>query len=163
MRKTALFIAAGLFLVPLAAAAQHMGGKDGQMGQHGQMGQMGKMGGPMGHMMKLDKDGDHALSKEEFTAKGKHFEEIDADKDGNVTNAELTAHFSQKVDKMKAKFLERHDTDSNGTVTAKEVEDKRTGHFDEIDGNNDGKVTAGEMLDWHMAKMSKDGKNKHHQ
>lgn len=69
----------------------------------------------------------------------------DADKDGNITKAELiSAH---------EKRFKEFDLNSDGNVTAKEVQEKLSAHYEKIakritrrfDENRDGKVTAEEF------------------
>src|SRR4051812_8272022 len=85
---TAVIVAAGLLLTGAYAAAQPPGGKDG-----------GKKGSPkisngdlVTYLMSFNKKKDGKLTKEELTDTRLHrlFDEADADKDGFVTEKELT-------------------------------------------------------------------------
>jgi len=75
----------------------------------------------------------------------KHFDEIDANADGFVTQDEMTAHHA-------AKFAEK-DTDGDGALSKDEMKasmmarmEKRLDHmFSRMDEDNDGKLAQSEM------------------
>jgi Ca2+-binding EF-hand superfamily protein len=99
-------------------------------------------------MEKLDTNKDGAISKEEFEAKrASEFSEADADKDGTVTMAELSAYHEQKREERRQarerRMFERLDENNDGTVS--EDEFQKVGMFDRMDKNDDGKVTPDEM------------------
>ncbi len=79
-----------------AAPADGQGRRgDGMRGMRGGKGHMGgQMGGKRGGMMAgADTNGDKAISLAEFqAAHNARFDAMDANKDGNVTQAEMTAH-----------------------------------------------------------------------
>ena len=107
------------------------------------------------HVGKLDKDGDGMISREEATGHPmlvKHFDTIDANKDGRLSKEEMHAARKAGRDKhkqdMQAKF-KAADTNGDGAVSKQEAEaaklDKLTKHFDTLDANKDGKLTTEEM------------------
>jgi Ca2+-binding EF-hand superfamily protein len=118
-----------------------------------------------------DKDGDGALSKAEAEAGmprlAKHFDAIDANKDGKLSQDELRAYGAQRhalrghhggqaghhdAQALKLRFaakFKQADADGDGTLSKAEAEKSMpriARHFDEIDGNHDGKITQGEIL-----------------
>ena len=58
---------------------------------------------PGKYLQKVDKDGDGAISKEEFLAHGEErFNKMDADKDGKVTREEMKAHHETMMEERRA-------------------------------------------------------------
>ena len=128
-----------------------------------------------------DKDGDGALSKAEAEASmprmAKHFDAIDANKDGKITPDELRAHGEKRQmqgqqhgaghhdrQASKRRFAERFkqaDADGDGTLSRAEAEKSMpriAKHFDEIDSNHDGKITQEEIkasMERHRAEKMK--------
>jgi len=75
----------------------------------------------------LDADGDEALSRDEWEGYGEAlFAELDTDKSGDLSEAELTKGF------------DRLDLDGDGTLSPDEVEAAG------LDGNGDGRITLAE-------------------
>ncbi|MCU0868555.1 MAG: EF-hand domain-containing protein [Burkholderiales bacterium] len=104
-----------------------------------------------------DKDGDGTLDKSEAAAmKGvaKHFDMIDADKDGTVSMDEVKAHMADMKgkarggmhEKAKARFAAA-DKDKDGTLDKTEAAAMPhvAKHFDVIDADKDGTVTLDEV------------------
>jgi Ca2+-binding EF-hand superfamily protein len=117
-----------------------------------------------------DKDGDGALSKAEAEAGmprlAKHFDAIDANNDGKITQDELSAYAAKRnaqwkeraalgghrdPQALKARFAERFkqaDADGDGALSRAEAEKSMpriVKHFDQIDANHDGKITLDEI------------------
>ena len=107
--------------------------------------------GPRGaiaeRLKQADIDGNGMLSREEAKALpmiSKHFDEIDADHDGQVTAEELRA-FHQK---RQAEHWKKLDTDGDGRISRDEAKanaPRLFEHFDEIDANKDGFITPDEL------------------
>jgi Ca2+-binding EF-hand superfamily protein len=130
-----------------------------------------------------DKDGDGALSKAEAEAgmprMAKHFDAIDVNKDGKITQDELRAYRAKRhaqwkehggrgghrdPEAMKKHFAERFkqaDADGDGSLSKAEAEKsmpRLAQHFDEIDSNRDGKITQDEIkasMEKHRAERKK--------
>lgn len=112
-----------------------------------------------------DKDGDGTLDREEAKALprvAKHFDEIDADKNGTVSLEEIYAS-ARKVaktmeDERRAKF-EAADKDKDGTLDREEAKalPRVAEHFDQIDTDKDGTVSPQEIKAY--AKSKSQAKN----
>ncbi|WP_374377832.1 EF-hand domain-containing protein [Dongia sp.] len=107
----------------------------------------------MGMWQKADTNKDGAIDRAEFGAEGaERFKAIDADGDGFITEAEMTAfHDSMRAKRdakpgdMGEKFLKRFDKNSDGKVTADEWPKAGKLKFEKADANGDGSVTAEEL------------------
>lgn len=104
--------------------------------------------GRRGKIETLDKNDDGRISKDE--AKGtrleKHFTEIDTNKDGSLTRAELKAARQKHARATPAEIIAKHDTNGNKTLEANEVEQSRWGKFfAKIDADGNGSVTEAEL------------------
>lgn len=85
-----------------------------------------------------DPDGDGATSKDEMlTAGATRFARLDADKNGKLSEAEISAGPGGRM-------LGRADTDGDGSVSADEMKTAATARFDRLDTNKDGKIDAAE-------------------
>ncbi len=97
-------------------------------------------------MKHLDKDGDGLISRAEAQAAprlAKHFDEIDANKDGFLSKDELAAARA----KMRDAIFARIDTDADGRISRDEAArfPRLARHFDKIDANKDGYLTKDEL------------------
>jgi Ca2+-binding EF-hand superfamily protein len=100
-----------------------------------------------------DTNGDGMLSREEAAALpmiAKHFDEIDANKDNQVTPDEQRAFHEKhrgEHGKHRGDFLKKLDTDGDGRISRAEAQaaPRLAEHFDEIDANKDGFLTAEEL------------------
>lgn len=106
----------------------------------------GGPGGP-GQMMKhLDKNGDGKISKEEAPEMMRgHFDEIDANKDGLVDEAEMHAAHVQRGGPGGPGMIKHLDKNGDGKVSKEEAPERMRGHFDEIDTNKDGQIEEQEL------------------
>ena len=88
----------------------------------------------------LDADGNGEITQAEFQAHAEaRFAEVDADGDGFVTGEELKAAGDARRAERSAKMLERFDTDGNGSLDASELEAMGDKRGDKRDGKKDGK------------------------
>lgn len=117
-------------------------------------------GGPLEAKFKeADKDADGTLDKTEAAAMPmvlKHFEAIDADKDGTVSLDEVKAGMGKRMKGMKGMkdmhakgkaMFDAADKDKDGTLDKEEAKGMKhvAEHFDEIDGDKDGTVSMDEI------------------
>jgi Ca2+-binding EF-hand superfamily protein len=102
---------------------------------------------------KADTNGDGMISREEAKALPRiaaHFDEIDANHDGQITADELRAyHQKQGGEGMKhsGAMFKKLDADGDGRISRAEAQaaPRLAEHFDEIDANKDGFITMDEM------------------
>lgn len=107
----------------------------------------------------LDKDGKGYVSEDDFIAQAKtRFARMDARGDGKLTVDELTgplggrgkakfaqaasADAQQKAAKFKQKVFDRIDTNHDGVITQDEYIAAAAAHFNKIDVNGTGEITA---------------------
>lgn len=117
----------------------------------------GDRGGERGAMRfeQMDANSDGKLDLAEFNAPLiEKFDELDTDKNGIVTKAEIEALKTEKKgEKRRAMgIIKRFDLDGNEEVTRQEVENRQQKVFALMDKNDDGFAT--------MEEMPKHGKNK---
>jgi hypothetical protein len=119
----------------------------------GPMGMGGPMGGPgmMFSFDDIDADKDGAVTQAEVDAfKAAQFAKIDANSDGKVTAEELVAfHETQEAARkteMAGKMIERMDSDADGALTAEELAamPQPKTLFEMLDADGDGSVTKAE-------------------
>ena len=95
-------------------------------------------GGAMMAAMFLDPDGDGVTTRDELLgASAARFAQLDADKDGKLSEAERSAGPGGRM-------LARADADSDGSVSKDEMAAAAATRFDRIDANHDGKIDAAE-------------------
>ena len=128
--------------------------------------------GPGGHhrgamlerVKAADTNGDGMISREEAAALpriARHFDEIDANHDGQVTFDELRAHHEQQRalhEQKRAEHWKRIDTDGDGRVSRQEAQanaPRLAEHFDQIDANGDGFLTPEELRAAHKRHAQK--------
>ena len=120
-------------------------------------------GAVMERLKQADTDGNGLISREESKALpmiAKHFDEIDANRDGQVSPDELRAFHEQmrgQHEQMRAQRRAEHwkklDTDGDGKVSLAEAQanaPRLAEHFGQIDANGDGFITPEEMKAAHQ-------------
>jgi Ca2+-binding EF-hand superfamily protein len=131
------------------AASAALAAQDGAPVQASGQGQ-----GAVARFKQADTNGDGMLSREEAKALpsiSRHFDEIDANHDGQVTADELRAYHAkvraQHRDVAAARF-KKIDTDGDGKISKAEAQansPRLAARFDEIDTNHDGFITPDEL------------------
>ena len=114
--------------------------------------------GPKGdRLQKADTNGDGLISRAEAAALprlAKHFDEIDTNKDGQVSADEMRAsHEKRRADHMK-----KVDVNGDGLISKAEAQataPRLFEHFDQLDTNKDGQISKDEM---HAARGAGKGK-----
>ena len=111
--------------------------------------------GPRGaiaeRLKQADIDGNGMLSREEAKALpmiSKHFDEIDANHDGQITTEELRAFHKARAGERQAAHWKKIDTDGDGRISRAEAQanaPRLAEHFDQIDANGDGYITPEEL------------------
>jgi len=141
---------AALFLVPaLGFAADNATAPKGERGSY---------------FKKADADGNGTLSRAEVEKSvprlAMTFDQIDTDKDGQLSRGELHAWKKAHKGERQAKAAERFkhaDTDGDGAISRAEAgkhAPRLAQKFDLIDGNKDGKLTQDELRAYREAKRS---------
>jgi Ca2+-binding EF-hand superfamily protein len=122
------------------------------------------VGAPEGHgargserLKQADTNGDGMISREEAKALpmiAKHFDEIDANHDGQITADELRAFH----EKRRAEQFKKVDTNGDGKISKAEAQanaPRLYEHFDQLDTNKDGFLTPDELKAAHGERHSK--------
>ena len=121
--------------------------------------------GPGGHrgamaerLKAADTNGDGMINRQEAAALpliAKHFDDIDANHDGQITRDELHAfHEQQRAlrEQRRAEHWKRLDADGDGKISKAEAQanaPRLAEHFDQIDANGDGFITPEELTAAH--------------
>lgn len=116
-----------------------------------------------------DKDNNGRIDRTEAQAVGermaKHFDRMDANKDGGIDQAEMAAmrhtmgragHRMKSAMSYQRGLFVGMDDNADGGVTRAELGSKHkrwSDDFDIIDANRDGKITGEELRAYHQAKM----------
>ena len=113
----------------------------GKRGHHGKMGHKGKRAGAMKMFKQFDADKDGALTKDEIT-KGIESKISDNDKDGDgaVSLEEFKAEWAKLTQDRMVRAYQKMDRDGNGKVTAEELKEPALDMFERMDRNDDGKI-----------------------
>jgi Ca2+-binding EF-hand superfamily protein len=97
----------------------------------------------------LDANSDGQVSRDELHAGiQRRFVEIDADKNGKITESEVQQHSAEKMQERQehgAEHLKAADKNHDGKWTKDELSRMPDGMFKKLDTNNDGVLTAAEL------------------
>ena len=132
---------AALVFASSAALAQAADGPEG----HGHRGAM------LERLKQADTNADGMLNRDEAKALpmiSKHFDEIDANHDGQITTEELRAFHKARAAERQAAHWKKIDTDGDGRISRAEAQanaPRLAEHFDQIDANGDGYITPEEL------------------
>ena len=112
-------------------------------------GDRGGWGGHEGHGEKvkaMDTDGNGTLTRAEVDAFAlSHAAELDLNKDGAVTAAEMKAFRDAQRAKREAERLARMDTNKDGKVSVEEIAEQRAGWFMKRDADGNGELSTEEL------------------
>lgn len=144
---------AALFLVPaIAFAADNTSAPKGERGSH---------------FKKADTDGNGTLSRAEVEKSlprlAKQFDQIDTNKDGQLSRDELKAAKKTQKSQKQAKAAERFkhaDANGDGAISRAEAEKgapRLAKKFDQIDSNKDGQLSQEELRAYRESKRSSKG------
>ena len=107
-----------------------------------------RRGAMLERLKAADTNGDGLISKAEAAALPRlaaHFDQIDTNRDGQVSFEELRAfHAAHRGDHAKA-MLKKIDTDGDGKISKAEALAAAAARFDRADTNKDGFLTLEEM------------------
>ena len=107
--------------------------------------------GGMERLKQADTDGNGMISREEAKALpmiAKHFDEIDTNKDNQLSPDELRAFHEKMRAAHAAERFKKLDTDGDGRISLAEAKanaPRLAEHFSEIDTNGDGFITPEEL------------------
>jgi len=123
--------------------------KDGQVDEAEMQSMHQRRGGPggPGQMMKhLDKNADGKISKEEAPERMRgHFDQVDANKDGQIDEAEMQAAHVQRGGPGGPGMMKHLDKNADGKLSKEEAPPPMREHFDQVDTNKDGQVDEAEL------------------
>jgi Ca2+-binding EF-hand superfamily protein len=110
-------------------------------GKHGRHGDWGRM-----MLTEMDADKDGTVTSAEIDAhEAARATEIDADKNGSISVEELTAHYERMRQKHMAERLAAMDANGDGTVSVDEYQAAQTWRMARLDRNGNGQIEADEM------------------
>jgi hypothetical protein len=111
-------------------------------------GKHGGRHGDWGRMMltEMDADKDGTVTSAEIDAhEAARAAEIDADRSGSISAEELTAHYERMRQKHMAERLKAMDANGDGSVSLDEYQAAQTWRMARLDRNGDGQIEADEM------------------
>ena len=98
------------------------------------------------HVKAMDTDGNGTLTRAEVDAFAlAKAAEMDMNKDGAVTVAEMKAHREAQRAKREADRLARMDTNKDGKVSVDEIAEMRSGWFMKRDADGNGELSTEEL------------------
>jgi len=118
----------------------------------------GHRGAFMERLKAADTNGDGMLSQSEAAALphlAKHFAEIDADHNGQVTADELHAFMQARRGQFAKKAFATLDANGDGKVSRDEFLAQAAARFDRMDANKDGALTPDELHGAHRGHRGK--------
>ncbi len=98
----------------------------------------------------LDANGDGQVTQAEIEAhRNKRFTDADTDGDGQISLEEMQAAAQTKANERAAKFFERQDANKDGVLSEDELPKPRRGAkmFERIDADGDGSISEQEYAD----------------
>ena len=107
----------------------------------------GDHGGRGDALKKADANGDGMISREEAKANprlAKHFDDIDTNRDGQLSADEMKAFHAQRA----AEHFKKLDTNGDGLISKAEAATapRLAEHFDQLDANKDGQLSKDELV-----------------
>ena len=135
--------ATALTIGDASARGWNNGPEQGQQFKGPRGGFKGGKGGPRGGQIlkSLDADKDGTLTKEELTqGLEKKITDNDKDGDGAITLEEFKAEWENMTQERMVRAYQRMDRDGNGKVTLEELSEPATAMFERMDRNDDGKI-----------------------
>jgi Ca2+-binding EF-hand superfamily protein len=118
-------------------------------------------GSGMERLKQADTNGDGMISRDEAKALpriAKHFDEIDANHDGQITSEELRAFHASRMEQARAEHWKKLDTNGDGRISLDEAKanaPRLAEHFQAIDTNGDGFITPDELKAAHAQHVRK--------
>lgn len=145
-RTTKRVLIAGVGLAALAGVAATAAVADGWRGHW--RGHDGPRGGMMFDRMQteMDADKDGTVTRAEIEAfQAARAKEIDANGDGQITAAEIQAFRDKQRERRMAERLKRMDTDGDGKVSVAEFQAAQNWRMARFDRDGDGVIDRGDM------------------
>ncbi|MCF6445105.1 EF-hand domain-containing protein [Nereida sp. MMG025] len=118
--------------------------------------------GPRASFETLDADGNGQITQAELTAhRAAAFAERDTNGDGQLTVEEIVKAADDRQAKRAERMIDRLDSNDDGAVSAEEMAafEPRRGGMMRLDANDDGQISKAEFEDA-KGKMGKRGKNR---
>lgn len=101
--------------------------------------------GGMQMFERVDTNSDEKLDFAEFSAPMiERFDEVDADSDGIITEAEIETAAENREGRRAKRIAKRLDGDDNGEVTKAELEERQQEMFSRLDADEDGFISIDE-------------------
>ena len=108
-------------------------------------GKHGNHGGFYKHFDQIDANADGFVTQDEMTAHhATKFTEKDTDNDGGLSKDEMRATMMERMEKRLDRMFEKKDKDNDGKITQSEMSHKGGRIFGKIDTDGDGKISKDE-------------------
>lgn len=105
---------------------------------------------------KLDTDSSGKITLEELKPKAEQrLLRLDADKNSEVSGAEIDAYLQKRLEQRRTQMLAGMDSDKNGMITVAELDKFVDAMFNGADADKDGGVSLQEARDFSIAKWRK--------